>query len=327
MIGRRARLIGAAAALVVMLLALVPRFAAAHEYRPAVLTISATGTDGEYTVSFTPPFDAGRQEILGVEPVFPAGCAYTEPRLSCAQGLRGTLAIEGLEGQPVDVVVRIEHGPGRVESAVLRARSPSMEIRGEGGGVAWEYLVLGLVHILGGIDHLLFVFGLLLLVGFGKQLLWTVTGFTIAHSVTLALAAMDLVRPEQGPVEAVIALSIVLVAVEVAGERDSNPPSMSHRWPVLVSSSFGLLHGFGFSGALREIGFPPGQLAVPLLSFNVGVELGQLAVLGVLWLGWRLTRKWELYQVHAARLRLGAAYAIGGLATVWSVDRIVTLWR
>lgn len=327
MTGRRVSLLGGALGLLVLLLALVPRFAGAHEYRPAVLTITATQVEGEYTVSFARPFDAGRQEILDVEPVFPGGCAYAEPALSCPGGLRGTLSIKGLEGQPVDVVVRIEHGPDRVESAVLRARSPSMEIRGDGGGVAWEYLVLGVVHILAGIDHLFFVFGLLLLVGFGKQLLWTVTGFTVAHSITLALAAMDLVRPEQGPVEAVIALSIVLVAVEVAGEREDRPASLSHRWPVLVSSSFGLLHGFGFSGALREIGFPPGQLAVPLLSFNVGVELGQLAVLGVLWLGWRVARNWERYQAQAARLRLGAAYAIGGLATVWSVDRIVTLWR
>lgn len=322
--GRLGAAIGCA---LLVLLALLPRLATAHEYRPAVLTISATEATDVYQVTFAPPFDAGRKEILAVQPVFPEGCEYDEPLLTCPDGLRGTLRVDGLEGQPVDVVVRIEHGPDRIESAVLRARSPQMEIRGQGGGVVWEYLVLGVVHILGGIDHLLFVFGLLLLVGFGKQLLWTVTGFTLAHSVTLALSAMDWVRPEQGPVEAVIALSIVLVAVEVAGEREDRAPSLSHRLPVLVSSSFGLLHGFGFSGALREIGFPPGQLAVPLLSFNVGVEIGQLAVLAVLWLGWRLVRERPRFEAVRPRLRLGAAYAVGGLATFWSVDRIVALWR
>lgn len=310
-----------------LLVVLVPRWVAAHEYRPAVLTVSALEAEGSYHVSFAPPFDAGRREILSVQPVFPGGCEYAEPLLTCAEGLRGTLRVEGLDGQPVDVVVRIEHGPDRIESAVLRASAPQMEIRGDGGGVVREYLVLGVVHILGGIDHLLFVFGLLLLVGFGPKLLWTVTGFTLAHSITLALSAMDLVRPQQGPVEAVIALSIVLVAVEVAGERDEQAPSLSHRWPVLVSSSFGLLHGFGFSGALREIGFPPGQLAVPLLSFNLGVELGQLAVLAGLWLLWRGVRNRERFETRAPRLRVGAAYAIGAMATVWSVERVVALWH
>lgn len=304
-----------------------PAPAGAHEYRPAVLTISASEIEGVYQVSFAPPFDAGRREILAVQPVFPEGCDYDEPRLTCPDGLRGTLRVEGLQGQPVDVVVRIEHGPDRIESAVLRANSPEMEIRGDGGGVAGEYLILGLEHILGGIDHLLFVFGLLLLVGFGRELLWTVTGFTVAHSVTLALSVLDVVRPQQGPVEAVIALSIVLVAVEVASEREDRAPSWSHRWPVLVSSSFGLLHGFGFSGALREIGFPPGQLAVPLVSFNVGVELGQLAVLGLLWLMWLGVREREPFEALEPRLRLGAAYAIGAMATVWSVERVTALFQ
>lgn len=317
--------------LLLLVLALLPRAARAHEYRPAVLTITAVegegATAGSYQVNFAPPFDAGRREILAVRPVFPEGCEYAAPTLTCADGLRGTLGVEGLTGQPVDVVVRIEHGPDRVESAVLRASAPQMTVRGDGGGVVWEYLSLGVVHILGGIDHLLFVFGLLLLVGFGRQLLWTVTGFTLAHSVTLALSAMDLVRPQQGPVEAVIALSIVLVAVEVAGERDDRAPSLSHRWPVLVSSSFGLLHGFGFSGALREIGFPTGQLAVPLLSFNLGVEVGQLAVLGALWLMWRGVRERERFDTLAPRLRVGAAYAVGALATFWTVDRVVALWQ
>jgi hydrogenase/urease accessory protein HupE len=183
--------------------------------------------------------------------------------------------------------------------------------------IASAYGVLGVEHILGGIDHLLFVLALLFLVGFNRQLFWTITAFTAAHSLTLALSALGWLTLRSPPVEATIALSIVLVA----GEALHTQPTLSRRWPAVVAFLFGLVHGLGFAGALKEIGLPENHLVIALLSFNLGVELGQLLVVGAAYFAVRTLARWPTVN----RARTPALYAIGSIAAYWSIGRIVSI--
>ena len=175
----------------------------------------------------------------------------------------------------------------------------------------------GCEHILSGFDHLLFVFALLFLVGFERRLLLTITAFTAAHRLTLASSALGWLTLRSAPVEASIALSIMLVAGEALRER----PTLARRWPALVAFLFGLVHGLGFAGALQDIGLPDQHLWVALATFNGGVEIGQLLTVGAAWLAYRAVRASAL----APRLRRALLYAIGSLAAWWSLARIVTV--
>jgi hypothetical protein len=182
-----------------------------------------------------------------------------------------------------------------------------------------RYGELGVEHILGGTDHLAFVFGLLLLVRGWGRLLGTISAFTLAHTLTLGLAVLGIVRVPPAPVEAMIAVSIVLVAVEALRPADA-PPTLAHRKPWLVAFLFGLLHGLGFAGALAELGLPADQLPAALLAFNAGVEVGQLAFVAtmlvpVVWLR-RLPRAVQAIP----------AYAIGALAVAWTFERVAAFW-
>lgn len=320
----------AAFAVVLLALAFVfpglwPAPARAHEFRPAVLAIEESEPN-VFDVQWRPPRDATQRD-LPIRPAYPDGCALEGPRartLRCPDGLQGSLSVPGLEGIEAEVVVRIAWLDGRQQTQVLRSSSPTMQVgesAGHLGQVALDYTRLGIEHILGGIDHLLFVLGLLMLVGFERRLLWTITGFTLAHSITLAASVLGLLTLPQGPVEAVIAISILLVAVEVA--RDE--PSLSREHPSWVAFGFGLLHGFGFSGALQEIGLPDGQLPVALLTFNVGVELGQLAVIAVAYVLWRFALQ-RLPEDKAEIGRRSAAYLLGTVATFWTIERVVALF-
>ncbi len=174
--------------------------------------------------------------------------------------------------------------------------------------------MLGVEHILSGYDHLAFVLALLFLVGFNKRLLFTITAFTAAHSLTLALSALGLLTLRPPPVEATIALSIMLVA----GEALHKEMTLSKRWPAVVAFLFGLVHGLGFAGALKEIGLPQKHLSVALLTFNVGVELGQLLVVAISFAIYRALSRAP--QFVAARTP--ALYAIGAVAAYWSIERI-----
>lgn len=193
-------------------------------------------------------------------------------------------------------------------------------------GVAWSYTALGVEHILVGTDHLLFLLCLLWIAGSGYRILITVTGFTLAHSLTLVLSALDVVRLPIAPVEAVIALSIVFLASEIAsGQRQS----LTWRYPIGVSSTFGLLHGFGFANALYEVGLPQTELATALLFFNLGVEVGQLLFIGaVIALGLlcrtAVSRSASVAVLAAGgrRAELWAVYGIGILASFWLVERV-----
>ena len=190
--------------------------------------------------------------------------------------------------------------------------------------VARDYLALGFAHIWEGPDHLLFIAGLMLLARGPRRIFWAVTGFTAAHSITLSLATLGVVRLPVEPVEAMIALSILFLAAEIAR---NDVKSFSSRYPVALSFVFGLLHGFGFASALGDIGLPRGELATGLAFFNIGVELGQLAFIAaaaVLVLGWRLARRQARTGPAAAwnfRPALVGAYALGIPAAFWFLER------
>ncbi len=197
--------------------------------------------------------------------------------------------------------------------------------------VATEYTWLGIEHIWIGIDHLLFVACLLFIAKTPRRVLVTITGFTVAHSITLALSALDLVRIPTPPVEAAIALSVLFMAWEIAR---GNSDSLTHRFPIAVSSSFGLLHGFGFAAVLRDIGLPQTELPTALLFFNVGVEIGQILFVLMLLAGFfmvrpalkRLLLSARDHEVRWSSLTTPASYVIGSIASFWLIDRVSGYW-
>jgi hypothetical protein len=271
--------------------------AGAHEVRPASLELIEIEPE-RYQVTWKQPLSGGLR--LRIEPVFPAECS-AESRgaslpaagalverfvLDCSQaeppGLEGrTLRVAGLERTLTDVLVRVRGLDGRGETHLLRPVAPEWRVGGPGGAAVLAYLRLGVEHLVFGIDHVLFVLGLLLLVRRPLALVQVISAFTVAHSVTLALSATGRVRVPQGPVEAAIALSILFLAVELARARRGKELGLAGRSPWIVAFGFGLLHGFGFAGALAEIGLPRGAAAIALLLFNLGVELGQLALVAI----------------------------------------------
>ncbi len=250
-------------------------------------------------------------------------------------GLAGRrVSVEGLESVESSVLVRVALAGGVTARAVLRGDAPAFTVTGTPTWVetARDYLILGFEHILGGFDHLLFVLGLLFLIRDRRMLLLTVTAFTAGHSVTLSLAATGLVYLPSGPVELAIAASIWVVALELARQHVARPAagappatSCTGRRPWLVAGIFGLLHGFGFAGALAEAGLPPGDVPLALLSFNAGIELGQLAFIACV-----LALRWTLVRLLAIRVEpvwlgrsmgLAASYLIGILSTYWCLQR------
>jgi hydrogenase/urease accessory protein HupE len=223
-----------------------------------------------------------------------------------------------------DVLLRITLRDGRHIRHVLKAEAPSFKIDADGSraGVFKDYATLGVEHILLGWDHLLFVLALVLLVGWGRPLLWTITAFTAGHSVTLALAALGVVHVPQAPIEAAIALSIYFLAVELIGARQGKR-TLTQRAPWAVAAGFGLLHGLGFAGALAEVGLPTAEIPLARFSFNVGIELGQLAfVAAVLLVAAALRRVPVAWPRWAQAV---PAYGIGAMAAFWFLQRAVGL--
>jgi hydrogenase/urease accessory protein HupE len=220
-----------------------------------------------------------------------------------------------------DTLIRAEFADGTTWTQRLTPAHPEtvIPVRESGPAVAIVYLKLGMEHILLGIDHLLFVLALVMLVSGARRLVATITAFTAAHSLTLAAATLGWIQVPQQPVEALIALSIVLVAGEIVHTRQGRPGITRH-WPWLVAFIFGLLHGFGFAGALAEVGLPEGHIPLALLFFNVGVEFGQLlfiaAVLGTV----ALSRRARAPLPRGAELL--APYAIGSVAMFWVIQRV-----
>ena len=257
--------------------------------------------------------------------------AYVERRTIRREGgLTGhAVSIEGLSATSTDVLVRIETLGGAIQTERLSPTKTAFVVQAAPGAaeVATTYLRLGVEHILFGFDHLLFVLALVILVRQWRRVAITVTAFTIAHSITLAAATLGFVNVPGPPVEATIALSIMLVSVEILNAR-AGRPSLTARLPWLVAFSFGLLHGFGFAGALAEVGLPQHAIPVALLFFNVGVEIGQLvfvaAVLSLIWLlSQAASQLWEATLVRRAFdwLDVTVAYGIGVVAAYWLIER------
>ena len=310
----------------------------AHEVRPAYLELRETAPE-TYDILWKVPARGGN-ERLGIYVGLPsdtrqitephgnaAGSAWIERwRIQRAGGLAGqTLHIDGLEATGSDVLVRVEHSDGTAQTTRLLPSRPSFVVEAVASPwqVASTYVALGVEHILGGIDHLLFVFALLLLVKGWKRLIGTITAFTIAHSLTLAAAVLGFVHVPSPPVEAAIALSIVFVAAELVRGRHGLP-GLTARRPWIIAFTFGLLHGFGFAGALSAVGLPQNSVPVALLFFNVGVELGQILFLAAVFAVVAFTRKIarSLAVPHPDWAWRVPPYAIGSVAMFWVIQRI-----
>jgi hypothetical protein len=324
------------------LLALVvlARGVSALEVRPASLELHEVSA-GRFDVVWKQPLAGDRR--LRIDPVFPmecraesrgasvpaAGALVERFDLDCSAaqppGLEGrTLRVAGLERTLTDVLVRVHRLDGEASTHLLRPVAPSWVVGGAGGAAVAAYLRLGVEHLVFGVDHVLFVLGLLLLVRRPLALVEVVTAFTVAHSVTLALSATGVVRLAQGPVEAVIALSILFLAVELAKQQRGADLGLAGRSPWIVAFGFGLLHGFGFAGALAEIGLPRGDAALALLLFNVGVELGQLAIVAVVLALVAIARRATRIRpiVVPAWARALPVLALGALSAYWFWERI-----
>jgi hydrogenase/urease accessory protein HupE len=324
-----------ASVLVTVVALLLPLPTHAHEVRPAYLDLRED-RPGEFSVLWKTPM-LGEMR-LALDPVFfgpvealtpvaarLTGDAAVQSWRLRADSLRGhTLRIVGLETTLTDVLVRIAFADGSTWIQRLTPQQPGAVIptRPSAWGVAGTYLGLGIEHIVMGIDHLLFVLALLLLTAGTWRLVKTVTAFTVAHSITLGLTTLGIVHVPPKPVEAVIALSIVFVAAEILHARGGKA-GLAVRMPWLVAFTFGLLHGFGFAGALSEVGLPEGQIPVALLFFNLGVEAGQLLfIAGVLALA-AAVRRVRIAWPHWAAL--APTYAIGSIAMFWVIQRVAAL--
>jgi hydrogenase/urease accessory protein HupE len=277
---------------------------------------------------------------LKLEPLLPSVCQQKTPpsahtaagaviqrwSLACDGELSGgVIAIDGLEHTLTDVLVRIEWRDGSVHTERLTPTQPSFLVTGAASlwQIASTYLGLGVEHILLGIDHLLFVLALLIIVRAWRTLVATITAFTVAHSITLAAATLGYVHAPQQPVEAVIALSILFLATEIIHNRQGYP-GLAQRRPWLVAFVFGLLHGFGFAGALAEVGLPEHAIPLALLFFNIGVEIGQLLFVAAVI---ALHRVWMRLEVRPMRWAQALpVYAIGSVAAYWTIERVTGFW-
>ena len=323
------------AALLLCLLAVVSA-ADAHEVRPAYLQVEET-SPGRYTVLWRTPVLSGMRlpvalklpdEVREVgEPVVQElpGSRLERRVIDAGEaGLAGKrIEFPGLQATITDVLVRVALLDGTRAATLVRPSEPWIEIAAASGplAVAGAYLVHGVEHILLGFDHLLFVLALILIVRSLRVLLMTITAFTLAHSITLALATLGVLHVPGPPVEAMIALSILLLACEIL-RMQRGEPSATARWPWLVAFAFGLLHGFGFAGALRELGLPEGDVPLALFAFNVGVELGQLAFIAAVLFVLDVARRVHVLAALEQRALPAAAYAIGILAAFWFFERL-----
>lgn len=270
------------------------------------------------------PKDAVIMEMSRPERIFGAEIKRWTIRTG-PHGLEGWEAgVHGLSATMVDVLVRVAFADGRVVSRLLRPDAPSFIFTKETAGPAsGGYLILGVKHILLGIDHLLFVLALVLIVKGVGLLVKTITAFTIAHSITLGLATLGVVNVPSAPVEAIIALSIVFVASEILRSRHGER-GLTERAPWLVAGAFGLLHGFGFAGALSQVGLPANDIPLALLWFNLGVEAGQLAFVAVVLVIIALLRRSTF--TFPRWTPLVPPYAVGALAMFWVIERTAALW-
>ena len=322
-----------AASLVICCSLIAAAPASGHAFAPSLLEVRET-TPGHAVVRWKQP--AVRVTGSGLVPIMSESCRRNgEPQTSvedtgivaswevdCVGGLVGqTIRVEGIGASQANVLLRLVLADGRSMRHVLTEDQPSFVVPEREGtlDVMSGYGRLGLEHILTGFDHLLFVLGLVLLVGGGRRLLGTVTAFTLGHSVTLALAVLGFVHVPQQPIEAGIAFSIYVLALELA-PRESAKATLLQRAPWLAAGLFGLLHGLGFAGALAQVGLPQGEIPLALFSFNVGIEAGQLVFVGVVLATWAALRalpvRWPSPVTYIP------AYALGTLSAFWFFQRL-----
>jgi len=311
--------------------------AMAHESRPAYLEIDETAP-GQYSIVWRTPVKAGRRlpVVLQVpdsarnlqDPVIMelADSRLERRRIDAGpEGLSGKrIEFPGLQFTITDVVVKVKLLDGRSWMVIARPSEPWVTIEATRGitAIAFDFLKQGIGHILSGADHLLFVFGLLLLVRRPWTLVKTITAFTVAHSITLAAATLGYVRPPAPPIEAAIALSILFLGIEILRARQGGT-SLAIRHPWVVALAFGLLHGFGFAGALSAAGLPPADVPLALVSFNVGVELGQLAFVALVLL---LVHGLRRLRVTWPRpVELLPAYVVGSFGAFWLMQRLAVI--
>jgi hydrogenase/urease accessory protein HupE len=310
--------------------------AASHVLQPGFLDLKAIGGDAWRVYWKVPTAGAGP---LPIEAVLPESCAprraesmrfdgvafAAEWVATCPGGLQGgEIRIEGLERTATDVLVRYELAPGGVESQRLTAAATAFVVPAPQGrmGVVATYFALGVDHILRGIDHLMFVFALILLVRDRRQLIGAVTAFTVAHSLSLAAAALGWIVVPAPPVEAVVALSIMFLAAELA-RPEGRGLRLTERFPWVVAFAFGLLHGLGFARALLEVGLPEGEVPLALFAFNLGVEAGQLLFIALVLVVGALLRRLHPAAMAAATRPGGRVIgAASCIAAVWFVARV-----
>lgn len=311
----------------------------AHETGPGYLELREA-QPGSYAFLWKKP--AGAID-LPIAPIIPEGCALTakgsEPpaltapvvrgTLQCPDGIEGkTLAIDGLAATIADVLVRVRHADGRVETHLLKPMDPSVTLGVRlDGQRSYAYLRLGIEHILLGVDHLLFVLGLLLIIEDRWMLVKSITSFTIAHSLTLAAATLGWASAPVPPLNAAIALSILFLGPEIV-RRWRGGTSFTIRHPWVVAFAFGLLHGFGFASGLTSMGLPSSEIPLALLLFNVGVEMGQVFFVGLII---ALERSFVTLEIRWPRIVAALpGYAVGSLGAFWTIQRTFAMfggWR
>lgn len=324
--------------LLLLAAALLAGSAFSHEVRPARLSVAEIA-DGRFLVRWAVP--AIQNQRLAIDPVFAGACGTNEGRaeggssgasiqswrIDCSRDLAGTrIEFSNLSATMVDVLVQITFLDGREYTGLVRPDAPAFRVpvRENDLSVFRSYLVLGVEHIWFGWDHLLFVLGLMLLVTDGRRLVWAITGFSVAHSITLALATLGFVFVPGPPVEAVIALSIVMLGVEAVRYHRGGEATFAIRAPWAMSIAIGLIHGLGFAGALNNYGLPDYAEFYALLAFNLGVEAGQLVFVAALVLLGSIVRRINVRLLPLTRVT--AMWLVGICGSYWLVERSVGLF-
>ena len=311
-------------------------FSVADEIKLSYLEIKESKTQ-HYSVLLK--LSSKDNKKLPIDVIIPKECSLTLPKTSqlinntyldrwqmkCVNGLADkTLLVKGLKSTNTELLLRLDLLSGNSHSILLTPTRSSYSVSKEDSSwqIVQTYTWLGITHILIGFDHLLFVFALLLIVKSMRRLLWTITAFTLAHSLTMAAATLGIINIPQGPVEAIIALSILFLAMEIIHEKQGKV-GLTALYPWIIAFIFGLLHGFGFAGALAEIGLPQQAITLALIFFNIGVELGQLifvaTIVSIVLILQRLT-----YPVLLNKLQTIVVYMIGGVSSFWLIERTLS---